>query len=254
MPLLFVPNLGIAPPWIFDLVPGSSFIQHVTAQGFALYLLDWGRFGPEERRAHVEDAVAETLPRMWDAALDDAKADSLIAALVLTLVGARPRVALAGFVDMAGPVDFTRAGVLPRWLDRRWFPLGRLVDILGSVPPSAFWLAGSMLQPTAPLSVTLDAIVHSGSERIREFIPVPGAFFGAWVRDFYQENRLYCGTLRLAGAPVRLDRVTCPVLAAAARHDPIAPPASVHALLGVVGSHDALALEVPGSHLPDVRQ
>lgn len=211
--------------------------------------------------------MAETLPRMWDAALDDAKADSLIAigycmgaTLVLTLVGARPRVPLAGFVDMAGPVDFTRAGVLSRWLDRRWFPLGRLVDTLGSVPPSAFWLAGSMLQPTAPLSVTLDALLRAGSERhmselravaqwIREFIPVPGAFFRAWVRDFYQENRLYCGTLRLAGAPVRLDRVTCPVLAAAASHDPIAPPASVHALLGVVGSHDALALEVPGSHL-----
>jgi len=45
-PVLFVPNLGISRPYIFDLLPGGSFIEHMTREGFDFYLLDWGVFGP----------------------------------------------------------------------------------------------------------------------------------------------------------------------------------------------------------------
>src|SRR5712691_13412573 len=47
-PVLFVPNLGISRPYIFDLLPGGSFIEHMTGKGFDFYLLDWGVFGPED--------------------------------------------------------------------------------------------------------------------------------------------------------------------------------------------------------------
>jgi hypothetical protein len=40
-PLLFVPNLGISRPYIFDLLPGGSFVEHMTREGFDFYLLDW---------------------------------------------------------------------------------------------------------------------------------------------------------------------------------------------------------------------
>ena len=32
-PVLFVPNLGISRPYIFDLMPGSSFIEYMCKQG-----------------------------------------------------------------------------------------------------------------------------------------------------------------------------------------------------------------------------
>src|SRR5262245_21985557 len=57
-PVLFVPNLGISRPYIFDLQPGASFIEYMTQQGFDFYLLDWGVFGPEDNEFTVEDAVA----------------------------------------------------------------------------------------------------------------------------------------------------------------------------------------------------
>jgi poly(3-hydroxyalkanoate) synthetase len=31
-PLLFVPDLGISRPYIFDLVPGGSFVEHMVRQ------------------------------------------------------------------------------------------------------------------------------------------------------------------------------------------------------------------------------
>ena len=63
-PLLFVPNLGISRPYIFDLMPKGSFIEHMTQQGFDFYLVDWGVFGPEDNGLTVEDAVTKILPRL----------------------------------------------------------------------------------------------------------------------------------------------------------------------------------------------
>src|SRR5215467_9233879 len=40
VPVLFVPNLGISRPSIFDLQPGSSFVEHMCRLGFDFYLLD----------------------------------------------------------------------------------------------------------------------------------------------------------------------------------------------------------------------
>src|SRR5207244_9588469 len=63
-PLLFVPNLGISRPYIFDLLPGASFVEHMTRQGFDFYMLDWGVFGPEDNDLTVEECVTRILPRM----------------------------------------------------------------------------------------------------------------------------------------------------------------------------------------------
>ena len=63
-PILFVPNLGISRPYIFDLLPGGSFVEHMTREGFDFYLLDWGVFGPEDNDLTFEDCVVKILPRM----------------------------------------------------------------------------------------------------------------------------------------------------------------------------------------------
>src|SRR4249920_838061 len=70
IPVLFVPNLGISRPYIFDLLPGGSFIEHMTQQGFDFYLVDWGVFGPEDNSLTVEDAVTKILPRLARKALE----------------------------------------------------------------------------------------------------------------------------------------------------------------------------------------
>src|SRR5919201_1538886 len=77
VPLLFVPNLGISRPYIFDLMPGGSFIEHVTRQGFDFYLLDWGVFGPEDNGLTLEECVTRIVPRMIDKVLEMSGATEL---------------------------------------------------------------------------------------------------------------------------------------------------------------------------------
>ena len=74
-------------------------------------------------------------------------------------------------------------------------------------------------------------------------------FFRQWVTEFYQENRLARGTLRLGGQAVDLSRITCPLLVVGAREDNIAPPATVKALMDLVGSDDKEYIELPGGHI-----
>jgi polyhydroxyalkanoate synthase len=69
------------------------------------------------------------------------------------------------------------------------------------------------------------------------------------VKDFYQDNRLVQGTLRLGGRLVDLRRVRCPVLAIGAAEDYIAPAPCVKALLDHVGTPDTSYLELPGGHI-----
>lgn len=54
---------------------------------------------------------------------------------------------------------------------------------------------------------------------------------------------------RDGGRRARLRAISCPVLAAAANDDPVAPVDSVRPLLDVIGSDDKEWLQAHGSHL-----
>src|SRR5215813_6194449 len=76
-PVLFVPNLGISRPYIFDLMPKGSFIEYMTQQGFDFYLVDWGVFGPEDNGFTFEHASTRVLPRLAAKALESSGASEI---------------------------------------------------------------------------------------------------------------------------------------------------------------------------------
>ncbi|HTU00408.1 MAG TPA: hypothetical protein VMG58_01280, partial [Candidatus Sulfotelmatobacter sp.] len=76
-PVLMVPNLGISRPYIFDLYPGSSFVEHMVQQGFDFYLLDWGVFGDEDNGLTVDECVTRIMPKMVRKLLKGAGTDQV---------------------------------------------------------------------------------------------------------------------------------------------------------------------------------
>ncbi len=266
-PVLFVPNLGISRPYIFDLMRGASFVEHMTGQGFDFYLLDWGVFGPEDNHLTVEDCVTRILPRMVRHVLRSSAARELSilgycmgAPLSAAFVALNPGLPVRSFVNMAGPIDFSKAGLFARWLDPKHFDVDRFVDTLGQIPADLVKAGFKLLKPTMDLSAGLNLWWNLWNDRYvegyralnhwaSEYVAFPGEFFRQWVKEFYQENRLTRGELRFAGQPVSLDRIRCPVLVVSAKEDNIAPPACVRALLDAVGSRDKEYLELPGGHI-----
>src|SRR2546428_8017712 len=140
-PVMFVPNLGISRPYIFDLLPGSSFIEHMTRQGFDFYLLDWGVFGPEDNGLTVEDCVTKILPRMANKVLESSGARELSvlgycmgAPLSAAFIAAYPEVPVRSFTNMAGPIDFSKVGLFGLWLAHKYFHVDPVPGPPGAVP------------------------------------------------------------------------------------------------------------------------
>src|SRR5881396_1502690 len=255
-PLLFVPNLGISRPYIFDLLPGGSFVEHMTRQGFDFYLLDWGVFGPEDNDLTFEDCVTKILPRMARKVLETSGTEELSvlgycmgAPLSASFIASHPEIRVKNFINMAGPIDFSKIGIFGLSLDKKYFDVDRFVDTLGSVPADLVKAGFKLLKPTMDISTNLNLWWNLWNDKYvegftalnkwaNEYVSFPGEFFRQWVRDFYQDNRLYQGDLRLGGRPVQLRSITCPIFVVGAREDYIAPPDCVRALVDAVGSHE----------------
>lgn len=266
-PLLFVPNLGISRPYIFDLMPKGSFIEHMTQQGFDLFLVDWGVFGPEDNELTVEDTVMKILPRLATKALEASGAAQMSvlgycmgAPLSASFLATHPEFPVRNYIDMAGPIDFSQTGLFGLWLNPRFFDADKYVDTLGSVPADMVKAGFKLLKPTMDLSTNLNlwwnlwnpeyvAGFHALNKWANEYVAFPGEFFRQWVKDFYQQNKLIRGELRMGGRRVDLHTIACPVLAIGAKEDNIAPPGCVKPLLEVVASSDREYVELPGGHI-----
>jgi polyhydroxyalkanoate synthase len=266
-PLLFVPNLGISRPYIFDLMPKGSFIEHMTQQGFDFYLVDWGVFGDEDNGLTVEDAVTKILPRLAGKALESSGASEMSvlgycmgAPLSASFVSTHREFPLRNYVDMAGPIDFAHAGLFAKWLAPAVFDVDKYVDTLGSIPGEMVKMGFKLLKPTMDVSTNLNLWWNlwnpdyvSGFNALNkwanEYLPFPGEFFRQWVRDFYQQNKLIKGELLMGGRRVDLREIRCPVLAVGAKEDNIAPPACVKPLIDAVSTRDKEYVELPGGHI-----
>jgi polyhydroxyalkanoate synthase len=266
-PLLFVPNLGISRPYIFDLLPNGSFVEHMTREGFDFYMLDWGVFGPEDNDLSFEDCVVKILPRMAQKVLESSGASELSvlgycmgAPLSASFLGAYPEVPVKNFINMAGPIDFSKIGLFGLWLDPRYFNVDRFVDTLGAVPADLVKAGFKLLKPTMDMSTNLnlwwnlwnDKYVEGFSALNRwanEYVAFPGEFFRQWVGDFYQKNKLYTGELVFGGRPVKLSNIRAPLFVVGAKEDYIAPAECVRALMDAVSSRDREYIELPGGHI-----
>ncbi len=266
-PVLFVPNLGISRPYIFDLLAGGSFVEHMTREGFDFYLLDWGVFGPEDNGLTLEECVVKILPRMARKVLESSGADQLSvlgycmgAPLSAAFVASHPEVPVKNFINMAGPIDFAKVGLFGLWLDKRYFNVDRFVDTLGAIPADLVKAGFKLLKPTMDLSTNINLWWNLWNDKYvegftalntwaNEYVAFPGEFFRQWVRDFYQDNKLYRGELRVGGRPVQLRSITCPTFVVGAKEDYIAPPDCVRALIDAVGSRDKEYVELPGGHI-----
>jgi len=267
IPLLFVPNLGLSRPYIFDLMPGASFIEYLTKEGYDFYLLDWGVYGPEDRDLTMGECVTKILPKVVHKVLETSGAERLSvlgycmgATLAASYLGWEPGAPVAHFINMAGPIDFDRSGLFGLWLDRRFFNVDQVVDTFGELPAEMVKAGMKLLKPTMELSSRLNLWWNlwnkdyidgfkALNQWANEYVPMPGEFFREWVKAYYQENRLIRGQLRYDGRVVRLNAIRCPVLVIGAKEDYIVPPECARALIDAVGSDDKEFLELRGGHI-----
>src|SRR5919199_6977962 len=112
-PLLMVFSL-ISRSYVLDLRPANSFVEHLLAAGFDVFLVDWGVADERDADNTLEDYVDDYLPAAVERVLDVADAEELnllgyCFGGVLSLLYAAHHLdaPLRSLTTMATPVDFS---------------------------------------------------------------------------------------------------------------------------------------------------
>jgi len=269
VPLLLIFAL-INRPDIFDLSPGNSFVEHLLSQGFDVYMLDWGRPGQEDSHYAFDDYVLEYMPRVVRAVQRHSgkREFSLlgwcIGAMITTLYAAmRPDDGIRNLVVLTAPLDFAdkEAGPFNRWLNTEFYNVDELIRQHGNMPGYMIDYGSKMLKPVEnfisnyfKLWDNLDnpAVVNSYlamNKWVTDLVDFPGAAFRQWVVEFFRENRLMEGTLKLRGELVDLRNLRCSFLNVIADKDHIVPTCQSTTVMDKVGTRDKLLLHMRGGHI-----
>jgi polyhydroxyalkanoate synthase len=268
VPVLLVFAL-INRPHIFDLRPGHSFIEYLLAEGFDVYLLDWGLPGPEDRDTGLEYYVCDALP--W--AMREVERSSGVGEVTLlgwciggTLCAMHaalegPRSPARNLVLLTTPID-TRDSLYARWVGPDDFDVEHVTDGWAAVPGVTIDVANKLMKPVTNLWTSyrrLAQSVYDGTadreayqsmaKWIADNPAFPARAFREWVTWLYKENRLVRGRLRLRGRRVDLARIEQPLLVVTARADHIAPPSNSQPLLDLTSSSDVEHFDRPGGHI-----
>jgi len=268
VPILMVYAL-INRPYILDLVPGNSFIEYLLGEGFDVYLLDWGIPGDEDKDMDVEHYVLDYLPRAVKKVLKSSGAEEFtlfgycmggtLATMYATLFPEH----LKNLVLLTTPVSFPRdeIGLFSLFTDEKYLNPDLMADAFGNIPSETVDTGMQMLKPvTNYVGTYVNMWERIFDEKpmetwlamnkwVNDGTPFPGAAFKTWIRDFYQQDKLANGGLRLRGRWVDLSNIEAPLLNIAGEKDHICTVPQAEATMDLVSSEDKEFFVLDAGHV-----
>lgn len=264
-PVLIVPSL-INRWYVLDLMPQKSFVEWLVSRGHDVFLIDWGEPGPEDRYLTFDDICDRYLGRAVRIAArsGDRQRTHLLGYCmggILTAVhtAVHPD-RVASLVQLAAPVRFDDEGLLGTWTRTRSFDLKALSAACGNVPEQLMQGAFHMLRPTLTLSKAVHLLDRAWDDHSldgffaletwnNDNVSLPGEFYRRYIQELFRDDALVRGDFTLAGRPVDLGAIRCPVLNVTFEGDGIVPWRSAAALLDHVSSGDKTHLHLGGGHV-----
>jgi polyhydroxyalkanoate synthase subunit PhaC len=265
-PLLIVFSL-VSRSYVLDLRPGNSFVEHLLAAGFDVFLLDWGAADERDADNTLEDYVDGYLPAAVDRVLEVAGTEEINllgycfgGVLSLLYAAHHPEAPLRSLTTMATPVDFSDFGVFSRLVEEGHVDLETILDDDGNVPPSAVRESFRLLKPTGDLqqyatlleNVWNDEYVTAYQAMNRwanDHIPFPGAAARQSVEMLIRPNGFVNDTMRLGGDQVSLRDIEVPYLNVLACRDHIVPLETAAPAVDLVGSEEKDELRLEAGHI-----
>lgn len=283
IPVLLVFAL-INRPEIFDLRPGSSFVEFLLGEGFDVFLVDWGTPDEEDADMGLEEYVCDELDWAIRETLRSSGADELT--LLGWCIGATLCAMYCGLGDpgqgigalhngcsgaehtpvrnlvlLTMPVD-GRGSRYAKWVGDASFDAEHVAELWQVIPGRAIDFANKMLKPVTNFYSSYRQLwrsVEDGTVRreayqsmarwIADNPAFPGRAWAEWVRLMYQDGALVEGAVSLRGRRVDLSRIDQNMLVVTAGADHIAPRSGTVPILGLVSSADVTHIARPGGHI-----
>ncbi len=265
VPMLIVYAL-VNRPYMTDIQEDRSTIKNLLAAGQDVYLIDWGYPDAADASLALEDYINGYIDSCVDE-IREAHGLDKINILGICQGGAFSLCYTAlhqdkvqNLVTMVTPVDYqTPDNMLSAWVQHMDVDL--LVDTLGNVPGELLnWTFLSL----KPFSLTGQKYVNmvdvlDDEKKLKNFLRMEkwifdspdqaGETFRQFIKEFYQQNGLLKGTVKIGKRTVDLKDITCPVLNIFAEQDHLVPPDASRALKGRTSSKDYTELSFPGGHI-----
>ena len=172
VPVLLVFAL-INRPDIFDLQPGNSFVEHLLAEGFDVFLLDWGEPDDADADMGLEAFVLDELHWAVRETLRAAAAEELsmlgwcIGGTLAAMYAALERDAVRNLILLTTPID-TTSSRYTNWVGRDSFDPATVTDVYPSVPGELIDFANKLLKPVTNYWTTYRRLwedVYAGNDR-----------------------------------------------------------------------------------------
>ncbi len=261
--VLLVPSM-INRWYVLDLREGASVAAAFVDAGFDTFLLDWGIPQDEDRHSTWDDAITKLhrFVKRTKRIADTDRIGILGYCMGATLCGVylatHPDEA-AAFANLAGPFDFSEAGLLGDLVNPEWFDVDAIVAA-GNVKPAQMQSGFSAMRPTGDIAKLVTYMDRMMDPKFRKSfaaldewagdnIAFPAEAYRTYITELYQQNLLVKGEHWACGKRADLKNITCPVLTIAATKDHICPERAAMGLNAYVGSAQKDAIAVAGGHV-----
>jgi polyhydroxyalkanoate synthase subunit PhaC len=255
-------------PHILDLQPDKSVVRQYVAQGFDVYMLDWGVPSEADRSLGLEDYVCGFLKDVVSFILEAHDREDLnllgycmggtMSALLTSLYPDR----IKNLTLLAAPIDFSgRNSLLHLWTAPEYFDVDALINSYGNCPAPFLQACFVMMKPVQNLVEKYLAFYDQMDDRrlvanffameswVNDNIPIAGETFREFVKKLYQGNELVRGVFHLGGRRVDLRRIACPLLLLTAKNDHLVSPQSTEGVLPHVRSRDVKTMMIDAGHV-----
>jgi polyhydroxyalkanoate synthase subunit PhaC len=253
--------------YIFDMVPGQSFVEFLLKAGYDVFMVDWEPPRADEKHLGLEDYVLDFLPACVEKVIEttgepDLSVVGYCFGGVLSVLWAalNPDGPMKNLVTFTTPVNFKGMPMFQAWADKRFFDVDKLVETFGNCPPEMLYSAFDMLRPGGRIAGNIrlwdnmwnDEFVKAYRMIDRwssDMLPLAGRYFKQTIRRLMWENAIFEGTMDIGGRPVDLRKITTPFLHVVAEHDHIVPYEASKPLVQMVGSKDKQEVILKGGHV-----
>jgi len=268
VPILIVYAL-INRPYVLDLMPGNSLIEYLCDEGYDVYMLDWGVPGDEDAEMSFEDYVLDYIPRVVRKVLRNSGQEKLtllgycmggtMSAMYASLYPEK----LQNLVLLTAPVDFDKEeiGLYKLFTDEKFLDVGVMTDAFGNIPGEMVDTGNRMLKPITNYIGTYVSMWErifddkpmenwlAMNKWVNDGPPFPGEAFKQWIRDFYQQNKLVKGEMKLRGKTTDLSKIETPFLSIAGKKDHICTLPQAEAVMDLISSKDKEFFVLDAGHV-----
>ncbi|MEM7578533.1 MAG: class III poly(R)-hydroxyalkanoic acid synthase subunit PhaC [Cyanobacteria bacterium P01_A01_bin.80] len=271
IPILIIYAL-VNRPYIVDLQENNSFVYNLLKLGLDVYLIDWGYPTRADRWLTLDDYINGYINNCVDVVRNNHGLEKINllgicqgGTFSLCYSSLYPE-KVNRLITMVTPVDFhIPQGLLNLWggctLGSEAINIDLMVDANGNIPGEFLNLEFLMLKPyQLGFAKYIDLLeIADNEQKLINFLRMEkwifdspdqvGEVYRQFMKDFYQENKLIKGELKIGDKPVNLNKIQMPILNIYAEKDHLVPPSSSLALEKYIGTDDYTVLSFPVGHV-----